>query len=124
LNGCCAATLVGQCALASKHSKKPLGRVYHQDPGLNHEFMEEFQKLGYPVFSQSTLQIDEDLLDRLFGDEAPPDSLLILLTFSAAIADIIKRHQLEGNIEAQLDAFERSLRSQQTESQEMAVAGD
>ena len=46
-----------------------LGRVYHHDPGLNHEIMEEFQKLGYPVFSQSTLPIDEDLLDRLFGDE-------------------------------------------------------
>ena len=31
--------------------------------------MEEFQKLGYPVFSQSTLPLDEDLLERLFGDE-------------------------------------------------------
>ncbi|MFZ0595315.1 MAG: CoA activase, partial [Bryobacteraceae bacterium] len=39
------------------------------DPGLNHEIMEEFQKLGYPVFSQSTLPLDEDLLDRLFGEE-------------------------------------------------------
>ncbi|HUA97398.1 MAG TPA: BadF/BadG/BcrA/BcrD ATPase family protein [Terracidiphilus sp.] len=46
-----------------------LGRVYHHDPGLNHEIMEEFQKLGYPVFSQSTLPTDEDLLERLFGDE-------------------------------------------------------
>ncbi len=46
-----------------------LGRVYHHDPGLNHEIMEEFQKLGYPIFSQSTLPMDEDLLDRLFGEE-------------------------------------------------------
>ncbi len=46
-----------------------LGRVYHHDPGLNHEIMEEFQKLGYPIFSQSTLPMDDDLLDRLFGDE-------------------------------------------------------
>ncbi len=46
-----------------------LGRVYHHDPGLNHEIMEEFQKLGYPVFSQTYLPMDEDLLDRLFGDE-------------------------------------------------------
>ena len=29
-----------------------LGRAYHHDPGLNHEIMEQFQKLGYPVFSQ------------------------------------------------------------------------
>ncbi|HEX8797711.1 MAG TPA: acyl-CoA dehydratase activase-related protein, partial [Terriglobales bacterium] len=46
-----------------------LGRIYHHDPGLNHEIMEEFQKLGYPVFSQSFLPNDEDLLDRLFGEE-------------------------------------------------------
>jgi len=46
-----------------------LGRPYHHDPGLNHEILEEFQKLGYPVFSQSTLPFDEDLLQRLFGEE-------------------------------------------------------
>jgi predicted CoA-substrate-specific enzyme activase len=46
-----------------------LARPYHHDPGLNHEILEEFQKLGYPVFSQSTLPLDEDLLERLFGEE-------------------------------------------------------
>ncbi len=46
-----------------------LGRVYHHDPGLNHGIAEDLQKLGYPVFSQSTLPLDADLLDRLFGDE-------------------------------------------------------
>jgi predicted CoA-substrate-specific enzyme activase len=46
-----------------------LGRPYHHDPGVNHEIMDEFQKLGYPIFSQSTLPLDDDLLDRLFGDE-------------------------------------------------------
>ena len=46
-----------------------LARPYHHDPGLNHEILEEFQKLGYPVFSQSTLPTDPDLLERLFGDE-------------------------------------------------------
>jgi len=46
-----------------------LGRPYHHDPGLNHEIMEEFQKLGYPIFSQNTLPMDEDMLDRLFGEE-------------------------------------------------------
>src|SRR6202167_1522117 len=46
-----------------------LGRPYHHDPGLNHEIMEEFQKLGYPIFSQNTLPLDEDMLDRLFGEE-------------------------------------------------------
>ena len=46
-----------------------LGRPYHHDPGVNHEILEQFQKLGYPVFSQSTLPLDEDLLERLFGGE-------------------------------------------------------
>jgi activator of 2-hydroxyglutaryl-CoA dehydratase/predicted nucleotide-binding protein (sugar kinase/HSP70/actin superfamily) len=46
-----------------------LGRPYHHDPGLNHEIMEEFQKLGYPIFSQSTLPMDEEMLERLFGEE-------------------------------------------------------
>jgi activator of 2-hydroxyglutaryl-CoA dehydratase/predicted nucleotide-binding protein (sugar kinase/HSP70/actin superfamily) len=46
-----------------------LARPYHHDPGLNHEILEEFQKLGYPVFSQSTLPLDDDMLERLFGEE-------------------------------------------------------
>jgi predicted nucleotide-binding protein (sugar kinase/HSP70/actin superfamily) len=46
-----------------------LGRPYHHGPGLNHGIPEEFRKLGYPVFSQSNLPLDEDLLERLFGDE-------------------------------------------------------
>jgi predicted nucleotide-binding protein (sugar kinase/HSP70/actin superfamily) len=46
-----------------------LARPYHHDPGLNHGILEEFQKLGYPVFSQNTLPLDDDLLERLFGDE-------------------------------------------------------
>lgn len=46
-----------------------LGRPYHNDPGINHEILIEFQKLGYPVFTQDSLPIDADLLDRLFGDE-------------------------------------------------------
>jgi activator of 2-hydroxyglutaryl-CoA dehydratase/predicted nucleotide-binding protein (sugar kinase/HSP70/actin superfamily) len=46
-----------------------LGRPYHHDPGINHEIMAQFQMLGYPIFSQSTLPMDEDLLERLFGEE-------------------------------------------------------
>jgi predicted nucleotide-binding protein (sugar kinase/HSP70/actin superfamily) len=46
-----------------------LGRPYHNDPGINHEILVEFQKLGYPVFTQDSLPVDDDILDRLFGDE-------------------------------------------------------
>jgi predicted CoA-substrate-specific enzyme activase len=46
-----------------------LARPYHNDPGLNHEILEEFQKLGYPVFTMDCLPIDDDIIWRLFGDE-------------------------------------------------------
>jgi predicted nucleotide-binding protein (sugar kinase/HSP70/actin superfamily) len=48
--------------------------------------MEEFQKLGYPVFSQSTLPLDEDLLDRLFGEEVRAG----LITHPLDISDVWK----------------------------------
>jgi predicted CoA-substrate-specific enzyme activase len=46
-----------------------LGRPYHNDPGVNHEILEEFQKLGYPVFAQDCLPIDDDIIWKLFGPE-------------------------------------------------------
>ncbi len=46
-----------------------LGRPYHHDPGIHQGIPEEIQKLGYPVLSQSTLPVDSDLLERLFGEE-------------------------------------------------------
>jgi len=46
-----------------------LGRPYHNDPGINHEILVEFQKLGYPVFTQDSLPIDDESLDKLFGEE-------------------------------------------------------
>ena len=44
-----------------------LGRPYHHDPGLNQGILDELQRLGYPIFSQSLLPVDEDLVQRLFG---------------------------------------------------------
>ncbi len=46
-----------------------LGRPYHNDPGINHEIMEEFQKIGYPALTLGSLPIDEDILWRLFGED-------------------------------------------------------
>ena len=46
-----------------------LGRPYHHDPGLSQGILEELQKLGYPIFSQGLLPLDEDLLERLFGGQ-------------------------------------------------------
>jgi predicted nucleotide-binding protein (sugar kinase/HSP70/actin superfamily) len=46
-----------------------LGRPYHNDPGINHEILEEFQKIGYPVLTLQSLPIDDDILNRLFADD-------------------------------------------------------
>ncbi|MCI0343249.1 MAG: acyl-CoA dehydratase activase-related protein [Planctomycetales bacterium] len=46
-----------------------LARPYHNDPGLNHEILEEFQKHGYPILTQDSLPTDPEILERLFGDE-------------------------------------------------------
>src|SRR5437899_4092576 len=46
-----------------------LARPYHNDPGLNHEILEEFQKLGYPVLTQGSLPIDDEIIWGFFGEE-------------------------------------------------------
>lgn len=46
-----------------------LGRPYHNDPGLNHEILEEFQTLGYPVLSIRSIPKDEGYLSRFFRDD-------------------------------------------------------
>lgn len=46
-----------------------LGRPYHNDPGVCHEILDEFQKIGYPAFTQDSLPIDDDIVWRLFGDD-------------------------------------------------------
>ncbi|UCF68542.1 MAG: CoA activase [Acidobacteriota bacterium] len=58
-----------------------LARPYHNDPGVNHGICSEFPKLGHPVLTQDCLPVDEDLLERLFGEELArgeiPDPLSI-----------------------------------------------
>jgi len=46
-----------------------LARPYHNDPGLNHDILEEFQKLGYPVLTQASLPIDDEIIWGFFGEE-------------------------------------------------------
>ena len=46
-----------------------LGRPYHNDPGINHEILEEFQKIGYPVLTLQSLPIDRDIVERLFEED-------------------------------------------------------
>ncbi len=46
-----------------------LGRPYHNDPGLNHGILEEFQKRGYPIFTQYSLPTEPEILDKLFAKD-------------------------------------------------------
>ncbi len=46
-----------------------LGRPYHLDPGLNHNLMDEFQVLGYPVLSMRSIPKDREYLSRFFQKE-------------------------------------------------------
>jgi predicted nucleotide-binding protein (sugar kinase/HSP70/actin superfamily) len=46
-----------------------IGRPYHNDPGLNHGVMEEYQALGYPILSMRSIPKDEAYLARYFGDD-------------------------------------------------------
>lgn len=46
-----------------------LARPYHNDPGLNHEVLEEFQALGYPVLSINSLPKEPEYLNKLFADD-------------------------------------------------------
>ncbi|HTX33664.1 MAG TPA: BadF/BadG/BcrA/BcrD ATPase family protein [Bryobacteraceae bacterium] len=69
-----------------------LGRPYHNDPGVNHEILEEFQKLGYPVFAQDCLPIDDDILWRLFGDEVEAGEI----PHPMSIADVWKNSYSEN----------------------------
>jgi predicted CoA-substrate-specific enzyme activase len=69
-----------------------LGRPYHNDPGVNHEILEEFQKLGYPVFAEDALPIDDDIIWRLFGDDVVNGEL----SHPMAIDDVWKNSYSEN----------------------------
>lgn len=69
-----------------------LGRPYHNDPGINHEILEEFQKLGYPVFTMDSLPMDDDILWRLFGDEVRAG----IITHPLDIQDVWKNSYSEN----------------------------
>jgi predicted nucleotide-binding protein (sugar kinase/HSP70/actin superfamily) len=46
-----------------------IGRPYHNDPGLNHAVLEEFQALGYPILSMRSVPKTREFLDPLFADD-------------------------------------------------------
>jgi activator of 2-hydroxyglutaryl-CoA dehydratase/predicted nucleotide-binding protein (sugar kinase/HSP70/actin superfamily) len=46
-----------------------LGRPYHNDPGVNHDILDELQKQGFPILTVDSLPMDEEILEPLFRDD-------------------------------------------------------
>jgi activator of 2-hydroxyglutaryl-CoA dehydratase/predicted nucleotide-binding protein (sugar kinase/HSP70/actin superfamily) len=46
-----------------------IGRPYHNDPGMNHGILEEFQAMGYPILSIRSVPKDREFLDKVFADD-------------------------------------------------------
>ncbi|MBK7072698.1 MAG: CoA activase [Myxococcales bacterium] len=46
-----------------------IGRPYHNDPGLNHAVLEEFQALGYPILSMRSIPKNRAYLDPIFAQD-------------------------------------------------------
>lgn len=45
------------------------GRPYHNDPGMNHAVLEEYQAMGYPILSMRSIPKDKAYLDRYFSED-------------------------------------------------------
>ncbi len=69
-----------------------LGRPYHHDRGISQGIPEELQKRGYPILSQATLPMDQDILERLFGEEVRQG----IITHPLDISDVWK-HTFSAN---------------------------
>lgn len=46
-----------------------LGRPYHNDPGMNHSVLEEYQAMGYPIISMKSIPKDANYLAPYFNDD-------------------------------------------------------
>jgi activator of 2-hydroxyglutaryl-CoA dehydratase/predicted nucleotide-binding protein (sugar kinase/HSP70/actin superfamily) len=46
-----------------------IGRPYHNDPGMNHAVLEEYQAMGYPILSMRSIPKDKDYLAPYFSED-------------------------------------------------------
>lgn len=46
-----------------------IGRPYHNDPGMNHAVLEEYQAMGYPILSMRSIPKDKNWLQPFFKDD-------------------------------------------------------
>jgi activator of 2-hydroxyglutaryl-CoA dehydratase/predicted nucleotide-binding protein (sugar kinase/HSP70/actin superfamily) len=46
-----------------------IGRPYHNDPGMNHNVLEEYQSMGYPILSMRSIPKDKEYLMPYFAED-------------------------------------------------------
>ncbi|RYZ88692.1 MAG: CoA activase, partial [Moraxellaceae bacterium] len=46
-----------------------IGRPYHNDPGMNHSVLEEYQAMGYPILSMRSIPKDKEYLAPYFAED-------------------------------------------------------
>jgi predicted nucleotide-binding protein (sugar kinase/HSP70/actin superfamily)/activator of 2-hydroxyglutaryl-CoA dehydratase len=61
--------ILGEVMRENRVALVMLGRPYHNDPGLNHSVLEEFQALGYPILSMRSLPRDPETMRNLFAED-------------------------------------------------------
>ncbi len=61
--------VLGEVTRENRVALVMLGRPYHNDPGMNHSVLEEFQALGYPIMSMRSLPRDKATMDNLFAED-------------------------------------------------------
>jgi len=61
--------ILGEVTRDNRVALVMLGRPYHNDPGLNHSVLEEFQALGYPILSMRSLPRDPETIKSLFAED-------------------------------------------------------
>jgi predicted nucleotide-binding protein (sugar kinase/HSP70/actin superfamily) len=61
--------ILGEVTRDNRVALVMLGRPYHNDPGLNHSVLEEFQALGYPILSMRSLPRDPETIKNLFAED-------------------------------------------------------
>jgi predicted nucleotide-binding protein (sugar kinase/HSP70/actin superfamily) len=46
-----------------------IGRPYHNDPGMNHAVLEEYQAMGYPILSMRSIPKNKEYLYKFFRED-------------------------------------------------------
>ncbi len=61
--------LLEEVAAEDRMALLMIGRPYHNDPGMNHDVLEEFQSLGYPILSMRSIPKDKEWLSKYFAED-------------------------------------------------------